>query len=46
LDKRDKRTAGKAVFADGRPAAADKPVSRVVVDRKQLPPVTISCEEY
>lgn len=46
LDKRDKRTAGKAGFEGSRQAAADKPVSRMLVDRKELPPITVSYEEY
>lgn len=44
LDKRDKRPV--RPFIDTRATVEDTPISRIVVDRVELPSVTVSCEEY
>lgn len=46
IDKRDKRRVNKPSFWESQSAASDRPVARVVVERKELPPITVSYDEF
>lgn len=45
IDKRDQRRVDKTIRSHPQSAAGDRPVSRLVVERKEISPITVSYDD-